>query len=75
MDSLFLLCMAKGGGTKIPLYAGTCSWVQSSDSVLHPLLPLCRAGVQSPMCRVWLCVPVSVCPHWGAWRVSVSPSC
>lgn len=65
MDSLFLLCMVKGGGTKIPLYARACSSVQSSDSVLHPLLPLCRAGMKSPVCRVQLCVPVGMCVHIG----------
>lgn len=75
MDLLFLLCTVKADGTKIPPCARTCSWVQSSYSVLHPLSPLCRVGMQSPVCRVWLWVPTRVCLHWGAWTVSISPFC
>lgn len=65
MDSVFLLCSIKGGSTKTSSYAKACSWIQSSYSVLHPLLPPCRAGMCSPVCREQLCMPVNLCTHVG----------
>lgn len=75
IDSWFLMCVVMGGRTTISLCARAFSWVQSSESVLYSLLPLYRAGMQSYEYRVWLCACEHVCSCWGAWMVSISPSC